>query len=120
MEHISYAKSFEFFQETLGHCGMFLLNENTENIEWHMFEEFDGDSITFLHEYTLDRLLEGGYISAEIYSLCQLLRQKFRSLEGTNQWNVEAVRSAPEWCEILSLADKIKNMINTNGIGDGL
>ena len=84
MEPISYAKSFEFFREMLGHCGMFLLKEDTENIEWHVFEEFDGDSITFLHEYTLDRLLEGGYISAEIYSLCQLLRKKFRSLEETN------------------------------------
>lgn len=111
VEPISKAESFGFFLETLGHCGTFLLNATTEDIEWHLFEEFDGESITFLHESTLDRLLDGGYISAEEYPLCQLLRKKFREMEDTSLWNVESVRTAPEWYEIMSLADKIKSMV---------
>ena len=111
MKPISCAKSYDYFLETLRHCGTFLLNVGTEDIEWHVFEEFDGDSFTFLHVYTLNRLLDSGYISAEVYPLCQSLRKKFRDLEGTTLWNAEAVCSTPEWYEILSLADKIKSMV---------
>ena len=112
MKTLNYAKLYGFFLETLEHCGLFLLNEDTDSIEWHLLEEFDGGSITFLHESTLDRLLDSGYISAEVYPLCQLLRKKFRDLEETALWHAEAVRSTPEWYEILSLADKIKSMVN--------
>lgn len=103
---------FGFFLETLGHCGTFLLSVATEDIEWHVFEEFDVESITFLHETTLDRLLDAGYISVEVYPLCQLLRKKFRDMEDTSLWDVESVKSAPEWYEILSLADRINSMVN--------
>ena len=111
MKAISCANLYEYFLETLEHCGMFLLNEDTENIDWHLFEEFDSNSITFLHKSTLDRLLDSGYISAEVYPMCQLLRKKFRDLEETTLWHAEAVRSTPEWYEILSLADKIKSIV---------
>jgi hypothetical protein len=111
MKQISCAKLFEFFTDTFNHFGTFLLNADTEDIEYYMFEEFDCDSITFLHENTLDRLLEGGYISAEVYPLCQLLRKKVRELDGTDLWNVEAVRSAPEWYDLMVLADKIKRKV---------
>lgn len=111
MESISCIKLFELFIDTLNQFGTFLLKADKEDIGYYVFEEFDGDSITFLHEYTLNRLLDSGYISAEVYPLCQLLRKKFRDLEGTTLWNVEAVCSTPEWYEILSLADKIKSMV---------
>ena len=111
MEPISSVKLFEFFMETLGHCGTFLLDASMEDIEWHVFEEFDSESITFLHEDSLERLLDLGYISVEVCRLCRLLRMKFRSLEGTSLWNVEAVRTSREWYEILSLADEIKGMV---------
>ena len=112
MDRISCTKLFELFINTLDHFGTFLLNAETEDIGWNVFEEFDGDSITFLHENTLNRLLDGEYISAEVYPLCQLLRKKFRELEGTDLWDVEAVRSAPEWYELLVLSDKIKSMVS--------
>ena len=111
MNQISCAKLFEFFTDTFNHFGTFLLNADTEGIEYYVFEEFDCDSITFLHENTLDRLLESGYISAEVYPLCQLLRKKVRELDGTDLWEVEAVRSAPEWYALMVLADKIKSMV---------
>ncbi len=112
MNQISCAKLFEFFTDTFDHFGTFLLNADTEDIGYYVFEEFDCDSVTFLHENTLDRLLEKGYISAEVYPLCQLLRKKVRELDGTDLWDVEAVRSAPEWYELMVLADKIKSMVN--------
>ena len=112
MESISCTKLFELFIDTLDHFGTFLLKAGTEDIGYYVFEEFDSDSVTFLHENTLDQLLEGGYISAEVYPLCQLLRKRFRELEKTDLWDVEVVRSAPEWYELMVLADKIKSMVN--------
>lgn len=112
MDQISNMSLFGFFAETMGHFGTFLLKADTEDIEWHVFEEFDSESITFLHENSLNPLLVDGYISAEVYLMCQLLRKKFRNLENTSLWHVESVRTAPEWYEIMLLADKIKSMIN--------
>lgn len=112
MDRISDAVLYDFFQETLGHLGTFLLNARTEDIEWHVFEEFDGESITFLHENSLEPLLAAGYISEEVYYLCLLLRKKFRGLEETNLWNVESVRTATQWHGVMVLADEIRRMLN--------
>ena len=112
MNRSSCTKLFEFFIYTLDHFGTFLLKADTEDTRYYVFEEFDVNSITFLHENTLNPLLNEGYISAEVYPLCQLLRKKFRELEGTDLWDVEAVRSAPEWYELMVLSDKIKSMVN--------
>lgn len=112
MKQISNAQLYEFFLETLGHFGTFLLNVEAEDIGWHVFEEFDCGCISFLHENSLDPLLTDGYISPEVYLLCQLLRKKFRDLEKTNLWNVESVKTAPEWYEIMLLADQIKGLVS--------
>ena len=111
METTSAEQLFELFWQTLDCCGLFLLNCEPRDIEYYLFEEFDSDSITILHENTLNRLFDEAYISVEAYPLCQLLRKKFRELEGTSLWNVEAVRTAPEWYAILSLSDRIKGML---------
>ena len=121
MELISDAELFAFFVETIEHCGLFLLDMSKEDVEWHVFEEFDAESITFLHKYALDRLLKGGYITAEVYSLCQLLYKMFRDLEETSLWNTEAVKTTLEWYEVLSLSDKIESMVKYGkySAGDG-
>jgi hypothetical protein len=55
--------------------------------------------------------LKGGYISTDIYPLCQALHKMFRDLEETDLWNAAAVKTTSEWYEVLSLADKIKDML---------
>ena len=105
---------FKLFLRTLECCGIFLLNCEPRDIEYFLFEEFDGDSISFLHEASLSKLMERGYISHEIYSKCQLLYRKYRQMEGTNMWNADAVKANPEWHGILSLSDEIKTMIREN------
>ena len=107
---------FRLFLQTLEYCGMFLLNSEPGDIEYFLFEEFDGDSISFLHEASLSKLLDRGYISPEIYSKCQLLYRKYRQMEGSSMWNADAVKGAPEWHGILSLSDEIKTMIRKNNI----
>lgn len=111
MERISDEELFGFFMETLEHCGTFLLKMEPKDIEWNLFEEFDCGSISFLHDKSLNRMLAGQYISSDVYSLCRLLREKFRSIEDTKLWNVHSVLSNSEWYDVLSLSDKIKSMI---------
>ena len=111
MGRIDDEQLFKLFLRTLECCGMFLLNCEPQDIEYFLFEEFDGDCISFLHEASLSKLLECGYICPKIYSKCQLLYEKFRHMENTNMWNVNSVKVNPEWQAILLLSDEIKNMI---------
>ena len=115
MEIITVSQLYEFFLQTLNHCGMYLLKSDIEDIEYSLFEEFDTDSISFLHSNSLNRLLDHQYISAEVYSMSQLLYEKFRKMENTNLWNAYCVKTSPEWLEILSLSDKIKSGLREPG-----
>ena len=99
---------YEYFKDTLSHCGLFLLGLPDEDIAWHLFEEFDTDSISFLHENTLNQLYETGKITADAVDMALALAHKFRKLEGTALWNIPCVRTDPLWMEIFILSDSIK------------
>lgn len=114
MEKIGAPQLFELFLHTLDCCGMFLLKCDAQDIEYYLFEEFDTDSISFLHENTLNILLENDYISPDAYSLCKLLNERFRKMEGTNFWDPGSVKDRLEWHAILELADKIKSIVRGN------
>ena len=115
MNTIDDTQVYKYFLGTLENCGTFLLNCKPQDIEYYLFEEFDGDCVSFLHETTLSRLLDCGYISPEIYSKCQLLNEKFRCMENTSMWNVDSVKTNPTWHAILLLSDDIKSMIQKKG-----
>lgn len=104
-------KLYEFFQNTLSHCGTFLLRLSDEEIGWHLFEEFDGDSISFLHEDTVNVLRQSGKITEETARLSLRLSGQFRALENTELWNVPSVKENPKWLEILKLSDCIRNAL---------
>lgn len=118
MERKRASQLFELFVQTLSCCGMFLLESEPQDIEYYLFEEFDSDSVSFLHQDALNILLENDYISSDVYWLCRLLYEKFRKMEGTNLWNVASVKIDSEWHSILELSDKIKSLIKTKP-GDG-
>lgn len=113
MNEISLDKKYELFIETLNQCGEFLLNAKNEDIEYYLFEEFDSNSISFLSKEMLNILLTSNLINAEIYDKSLLLAQKFRDIEGTYLWNINAVKNSKEWKEILKLSDQIKVLINS-------
>ena len=114
MKTISDAQLFELFLKTLDCCGMFLLKCDSQDIDYYLFEEFDSDSTSFLHEKSLNRLLASRCISVEVSFLCHSLYEKFRRMEGTDLWNSDAVKTNPEWHTILSLADEIRRSIRNN------
>lgn len=111
MMEISLSQKYELFLKTLSECGEFLLKESKENIEYYLFEEFDGDSISFLSKENLMVLLTENIINNEIYNQSLLLSQKFRKLEETDLWDANKVKNSKEWKEILTLSDQIKSLI---------
>ena len=111
---INSIERYELFEEALSHCGKFLLNLADEDIEYHIFEEFDGDCISFLNEKHLNRLLQMKKIPLEIVNMALELSSKFRAFENTKLWNVQSVKSSEEWLEVLELSDYIKKELKVN------
>ena len=105
---INSIERYELFEEALSHCGKFILNLADEDIEYHIFEEFDGDCTSFLNKYNLNLLRQSGKITMEIVDMALELSSKFRVLENTKLWNVQSVKSSKEWLEVLELSDYIK------------
>lgn len=106
--YINNKERYNLFRQSLDHCGIFLLDLANADIEYHLFEEFDGDCISFLNKDFLNRIVTSGKISQEIADMTGELSGKFRSLENTDLWNAQAVRESAEWREILELSDRIK------------
>ena len=102
---------YELFKGTLDHCGKFLLGLSDEDVGYYIFEEFDSDCVSFLHENTLNPLRLSGVITQEIVDMALELSRKFRAPEGTEHWNVQAVRNSEKWLEVLELSDRIKEKL---------
>lgn len=115
---INSTERYELFKEALSHCGKFLLNLADEDIEYHIFEEFEGDCISFLNEKNLNRLLQTGKIPLEIVNMALELSSKFRALEGTELWNMRSIRKDEKWLEIMELSDRIKSELTQFTWGD--
>lgn len=111
MKQIDKKEQYKLFVNTLNECGEFLLHKKPQDIEYLLFEEFDGDCVSFLSKELLQSLLDSNMINKEIFDKSLTLAEKFRSLEGSEIWNTSAVISAPEWRDIFTLSDKIKNLI---------
>ena len=111
MKSVNQTELYALYKDTLSHVGTFLLTCDREEIEYHLFEEFDSDCASFLHETTLRALLEGGLISAEISEASLRLAVDFRALEGTEWWNPEAVTTAAAWRRVLELADTVRDIV---------
>ena len=112
MKRLTTFEQFEYYVHTLNNLGLFLRECDTNEIEYCVFEEFDSDCVSFLHENTLNALLRAGLITSEIFELSLELAQRFRRLENTPYWNARSVQTEDAWAELLALADKIKAMLN--------
>ena len=114
MSELSLNEKYDYFCKTFNSCGTFLLKCNETDIDYYLFEEFDGDCISFLNEKMLQSLLESGFINADIKNKSMELSKKFRSLENTPYWQSHCVKTYKPWQDILKLSDDIKSMLNEN------
>lgn len=101
------------FVSTLQECGLFLLNKHNISVGTYIFEDFDIDIRSNLYPENLKFLLENGWIDDMIFQKSVQLYDKFSAIEINfpELWNVNAVKTSPEWHEILSLSDEIKSLL---------
>lgn len=105
-------KLFKDYFNIFSKFGTAILNKSDEMIGYYVFDVTD-ISIGFCSNRILKCLLGEGIIDEPICKASSLLLSKFRVLEGTVLWNVEAVKISPEWREVLELSDEIKRLIET-------
>ena len=111
MESLSLHELYALYKDTLSHVGTFLLTCDRDEIAYRVFEEFDADCVSFLHERSLRALLDGGLISVEICEASLRLAAEFRALEGTALWTPDAVTTAEAWRRVLELGDAVREMV---------
>lgn len=114
MEVMELNELYAIFCSAMSHCGTFLLNCNDEEIDYNIFEEFDGDCVSFLSDISLNSLLAGNYITKEIYNSAVELARLFRALESTSLWNTKAIKTNEKWLQVFLLADKINEQLVKN------
>ena len=112
MKEISVQEQYEYFVNTFNNIGTVLSSCSTEEIGYRIFEEFDGDCISFLNENILSNLLSKGLINDTIFHMSVELAKKFRNIENTSLWNSTSVKSEPQWLEVLMIADEIKSLLD--------
>lgn len=111
MDYIDKNELFEYFIETINSCGLFLLSETDEQIEYNIFEIFDINVHTFLYVDNINVLLSSGLISKSVYHKAELIREMYLKIENTDDWTVEGVRNSLLWKDIMILCDNIREEI---------
>jgi hypothetical protein len=108
MKQITENQLLDFYNDTLNRCGMFLLNEDDETIEYNIYEDFDIGIHSFLHIDSLNRLYDKGLISLSKLEKSALLHDKVIDLQSSKEWDFENFKSSEKWKEIMMLCDEIK------------
>jgi len=107
MGSISLEKLYDLYRDTLSKCGLYLLNEDNETVEYNLFEEFDIGVVSFLHEENLKKLLDAGFISSYEMENGLQLRKMVSDLQNKNEWNIKSFRVSGIWMKLLELSDKL-------------
>ena len=109
---VSLEEKYENFKKTIQECGSYLLTESDDTIKHNLFEEFSIDAISFLHEDTLNLLLDEGMINDDILEKSIELRNSFMQLDKNVELrSVEAVRTFQEWKRLLRISDEIRKLL---------
>lgn len=98
---------YEDYLDTIGRCTIKLRQESDEEIEFQLFEEFEIDAISFLHEDSLLKLQEAGYIDDEMVAMSKEVRQRWLALREKS-WTLAEIRTRKEWQELFELCDRLR------------
>lgn len=79
---IAVSEKYELFKSTLLKCCSNILYKSDDDFRYTLFEELPIDIISFLHNNTLDALIDEGYIDERIYNMCSELREMYMREES--------------------------------------
>ncbi|EFR85881.1 TPA: hypothetical protein ACSZAC_10710 [Listeria monocytogenes] len=112
LKKLTTEQSFEYYLSSLCMLGMHTINLSDEEIEYEIFEELAIDYPAALSPYTRELLVDNDIIDRKLSLLSKQLQTKLFELDGGLLWNVKALRTTPEWKEVLRLSDEIKGLIH--------
>jgi hypothetical protein len=113
MKKLTTEQSFEYYLSSLNRLGMDTINLEDKEINHEIFEELAIDYPASFSQYTREVLEDNDIIDRNISLLSKQLQTKLLELErGDVLWNVKAVKTTPEWKEVLQLSDEIKRLIH--------
>lgn len=106
MDEISVDESLEFYLDTLGYLDEKYVNGSDKDIEYYIIEELDADAHTFLHNYTVGRLIEAGLIPKSVEKDSENLRTLVKELINKKN-TVKEIRFDRDWKLARQMARKI-------------
>ena len=110
INEISVKESFDYFMTALcrfDNSNVLLPDDELLHI---ILEELDIEAVSFLHENTVDRLIENNLIPKNIAALVEELRDKTLTLIQHKR-RANDIRNDSDWKALRQLADEIKNKI---------
>lgn len=111
MKEISPDGLYELYEDTLHQCGSHIFNYPDDVIEMMVFEDFDIGATSFLHDDSLDRLLNNHLISKEKYELSRKIRALFFEIEDSEEFTMDCLKGRSEnWKRLISLVDEAARM----------
>ena len=110
---IAVSEKYELFKSTLLKCCSNILYKSDDDFRYTLFEELPIDIISFLHNNTLDALIDEGYIDERIYNMCSELREMYMREEKRffELSDINEIKSSSDFCKIVGLADEIVNLL---------
>ena len=111
MKEISPDELYELYEDTLHQCGSHIFNYPDDVIEMMVFEDFNIGAVSFLHDNTLNKLLNNHLISKEKYDISRKIRALFLEIEDCGELTTECLKGQSEkWKHLISLVDEAVQM----------
>ena len=107
MSDITLQELYELYVGTLRWCSSNVRSLSDEELLCNLFEEFDVEARSFLHEISLDKLREAGLIDDDDVEVSKEIRKRWIALES-QEWTPEQIRCESEWDDLFKLCDSLR------------
>jgi hypothetical protein len=111
---LSNSELHSWYRDALSHCTSQPKDASDDVVEHELFEEFDTGAHSFLHDDTLERLREAGYLNAVLVTQSAEVRRRWIELRDRDRDRpAEEIRKARDWNELFSMCDRIIELLET-------
>lgn len=110
MTEITTQELYEIYVDTLLRCLPTVRNLPDEELLCELFEEFDVQARSFLHEISLGKLHDAGLIDDDIIEESKEIRRRWIALES-QEWTPEQIRRDIMWDELFKLCDSCMSKV---------
>ncbi|MCY2965978.1 MAG: hypothetical protein NT069_20495 [Planctomycetota bacterium] len=117
MTEITMRELYDLYVDTLERCSSIVRSLPDEELLCNLFEEFDVQARSYLHEVSLTKLHDAGVIDDAMVERSKEIRRRWIALE-CQKWTTEQIRCDSEWDALFTLCDSLRLMAtkrNPNG-----